>query len=232
MPDRPFVAASSGQCSADSLEHGAHQWRLAHSSLVRHWIASLAGHQASEPVTPYLTPDGSRSATSKARTNRSAPPREPQMGGVRKRWALGRRARSAKLVRTCRRIRSADWTVLRIRKQQVLGSNPSVGSTPLLSRSGRPVSGGSTVLGGVGLGRQVRRGARGASILGARRHVDDRAFHRARRLIRSLAERLSAERMPPTYLDAAGDEFAMALDRWVVRLAAWLRAHARVSSTG
>jgi hypothetical protein len=54
----------------------------------------------------------------------------------------------------------------------------------------------------------------------------------ARRLIRSLADRLSAERMPLPHLDAAGDEFAMAFDLWVVRLADWLRAHARVTSTG
>lgn len=49
----------------------------------------------------------------------------------------------------------------------------------------------------------------------------------ARRLINLLADRLSTERMPMPYLDAGGDEFAMAFDRWIVRLVDWLRAPTR-----
>ena len=46
----------------------------------------------------------------------------------------------------------------------------------------------------------------------------------ARRLVNLLADRLSTERMPMPHLDAAGDEFAMAFDRWIVHLVGWLRA--------
>jgi len=49
----------------------------------------------------------------------------------------------------------------------------------------------------------------------------------ARRLINSLAARMSTGRMPMPYLDAGGDEFAMAFDRWIVDLVDWLRAPAR-----
>ncbi len=49
----------------------------------------------------------------------------------------------------------------------------------------------------------------------------------ARRLIVLLADRLSAEHMPMPYLEAAGDEFAMTFDRWIVRLVDWLRAPTR-----
>ena len=49
----------------------------------------------------------------------------------------------------------------------------------------------------------------------------------ARRLVNSLIARISTERMPMPYLDAGGDEFGMAFDRWVVYLVDWLRAPAR-----
>ena len=49
----------------------------------------------------------------------------------------------------------------------------------------------------------------------------------ARRLIMLLADRLSTEHMPMPYLDASGDEFATAFDRWIVRLVDWLRAPTR-----
>ena len=49
----------------------------------------------------------------------------------------------------------------------------------------------------------------------------------ARRLINLLADRLSTERMPMPSLDAGGDEFAMAFDRWIVGLVDWLRAPTR-----
>ena len=54
-----------------------------------------------------------------------------------------------------------------------------------------------------------------------------RAAIEARRLIMLLADRLSTEHMPMPYLDAGGDEFAMAFDRWIVRLVDWLRAPTR-----
>jgi hypothetical protein len=49
----------------------------------------------------------------------------------------------------------------------------------------------------------------------------------ARRLVISLADRLSTEHMPMPYLDAGGDAFAIAFDRWIVRLIDWLRAPTR-----
>ena len=47
----------------------------------------------------------------------------------------------------------------------------------------------------------------------------------ARRLINSLADRLSTERMPMPSLDVSGDAFAMAFDRWIVHLVDSIRAH-------
>jgi DNA-binding transcriptional ArsR family regulator len=49
----------------------------------------------------------------------------------------------------------------------------------------------------------------------------------ARRLILSLADRLSTDHMPMPHLDASGDDFATAFDRWIVRLVDWLRAPTR-----
>lgn len=49
----------------------------------------------------------------------------------------------------------------------------------------------------------------------------------ARRLISLVADRISTERMPAPYLDASGDEFAIAFDRWMVSLVDWLRAPTR-----
>ncbi len=49
----------------------------------------------------------------------------------------------------------------------------------------------------------------------------------ARRLVNSLAARISTERIPMPYLDAGGDEFLMAFDRWIVHLVDWLRAPIR-----
>ena len=49
----------------------------------------------------------------------------------------------------------------------------------------------------------------------------------ARRLINSVVARISTERMPMPDLDAGGDEFAMAFDRWIVHLVDWLRAPTR-----
>jgi hypothetical protein len=49
----------------------------------------------------------------------------------------------------------------------------------------------------------------------------------ARRLVNSLVARVSTERMPMPYLDAGGDEFGVAFDRWVAYLVDWLRAPAR-----
>ena len=49
----------------------------------------------------------------------------------------------------------------------------------------------------------------------------------ARRLIEGLARRLSAEGMPMPNLDATGDEFASAFDRWLVDLVDWLGTPSR-----
>ena len=49
----------------------------------------------------------------------------------------------------------------------------------------------------------------------------------ARRLIEGLARRMSAEGMSMPNLDATGDEFASAFDRWVLDLAHWLRSPSR-----
>ena len=49
----------------------------------------------------------------------------------------------------------------------------------------------------------------------------------ARRLVDGLARRMSAEGMPMPNLNATGDEFAFAFDRWLVELAHWLRAPSR-----
>ena len=49
----------------------------------------------------------------------------------------------------------------------------------------------------------------------------------ARRLIEGLTRRISAEGMPMPNLDAIGDEFASAFDRWLVSLVSWLRAPSR-----
>ena len=49
----------------------------------------------------------------------------------------------------------------------------------------------------------------------------------ARRLIDLLADRISTERMPMPDLDAVGDDFAAAFDRWIVYLVDWLRGPGR-----
>jgi hypothetical protein len=49
----------------------------------------------------------------------------------------------------------------------------------------------------------------------------------ARRLIEGLARRMSAESIPMPNLDANGDEFASAFDRWLVDFVAWLWAASR-----
>jgi len=49
----------------------------------------------------------------------------------------------------------------------------------------------------------------------------------ARRLIEGLTRRMSAEGMPMPNLDATGDDFASAFDRWLVDLVAWLRVASR-----
>jgi DNA-binding transcriptional ArsR family regulator len=49
----------------------------------------------------------------------------------------------------------------------------------------------------------------------------------ARRLVNSMAARISTEGMPMPYLDASGDAFAIAFDRWVISLVDWLRGPAR-----
>jgi hypothetical protein len=49
----------------------------------------------------------------------------------------------------------------------------------------------------------------------------------ARRLVSSLVARIANERMPMPNLDAGGDEFGMAFDRWVSYLVDWLRTPAR-----
>ena len=49
----------------------------------------------------------------------------------------------------------------------------------------------------------------------------------ARRLIDGLTRRMSAEGMPMPNLNATGDEFAAAFDRWLVDLVSWLRAPSR-----
>jgi hypothetical protein len=49
----------------------------------------------------------------------------------------------------------------------------------------------------------------------------------ARRLVNSLAARISTEGMPMPYLDAVGDEFGVAFDKWVAHLVDWLRAPIR-----
>ena len=54
----------------------------------------------------------------------------------------------------------------------------------------------------------------------------------ARRLIEGLTRRMSAEGMPMPNLDATGDEFASAFDRWLVNFVAWLRAPSRAPTGG
>ena len=49
----------------------------------------------------------------------------------------------------------------------------------------------------------------------------------ARRLVNSHLARISTEGMPMPDLDAGGDAFAMAFDRWIVHLVDWLRAPTR-----
>ena len=49
----------------------------------------------------------------------------------------------------------------------------------------------------------------------------------ARRLIGSLVDRMSAEGVPVPNLDASGDEFAGAFDRWIVAFVQWLRTSNR-----
>jgi hypothetical protein len=50
----------------------------------------------------------------------------------------------------------------------------------------------------------------------------------ARRLVGGLVDRMRAEGMPMPNLDATGDEFAHAFDRWLVDFVAWLRMPGRV----
>jgi hypothetical protein len=49
----------------------------------------------------------------------------------------------------------------------------------------------------------------------------------ARRLVESLIDRILGEGIPKPSLDALGDEFATAFDRWVVDLVDWLRLPSR-----
>ena len=49
----------------------------------------------------------------------------------------------------------------------------------------------------------------------------------ARRGIESLRDRITSEGLPQPNLDAFGDDFASAFDRWVVDLVDWLRAPSR-----
>jgi hypothetical protein len=49
----------------------------------------------------------------------------------------------------------------------------------------------------------------------------------ARRLLKSLVDRMSAEGAPIPNLDATGDDFATAFDRWLVDFVSWLRAPSR-----
>ncbi len=46
----------------------------------------------------------------------------------------------------------------------------------------------------------------------------------ARRVVEALFDRVASEGMPQPNLDALGDEFATAFDRWLVDLAYWLRS--------
>jgi hypothetical protein len=50
----------------------------------------------------------------------------------------------------------------------------------------------------------------------------------ARRLVESLADRISGEGMPEPNLGAVGHDFAMAFDRWVVDFVYWLRLQSRI----
>lgn len=54
----------------------------------------------------------------------------------------------------------------------------------------------------------------------------------ARRLIDGLARRMSAESIPMPNLDARGDEFASAFDRWLIDFVAWLRGPSRGPTGG
>lgn len=49
----------------------------------------------------------------------------------------------------------------------------------------------------------------------------------ARRVVEPLTDKISGEGMPKPNLDALGDEFATAFDRWVVELVYWLRSPSR-----
>lgn len=49
----------------------------------------------------------------------------------------------------------------------------------------------------------------------------------ARRVVESLIDRISSERTPKPNLDALGDEFATAFDRWLVDFVFWLRKPGR-----
>jgi DNA-binding transcriptional ArsR family regulator len=62
--------------------------------------------------------------------------------------------------------------------------------------------------------RFLRRDLRSPTVL----HIE------GRRLIESLADRISTERMPMPPGDADPESFAIAFDRWVVHLVGWLRA--------
>jgi hypothetical protein len=50
----------------------------------------------------------------------------------------------------------------------------------------------------------------------------------ARWLVESLADRITSEGMPQPNIDAVGDEFAVAFDRWVVDFVYWLRLPSRI----
>lgn len=49
----------------------------------------------------------------------------------------------------------------------------------------------------------------------------------ARRVVESLRDRITSEGLPQPNLEAIGDDFATAFDRWVVDLVDWLRAPSR-----
>lgn len=49
----------------------------------------------------------------------------------------------------------------------------------------------------------------------------------ARRVVESLTDRISSEGMPKPNMDALGDEFATAFDRWLVDFVYWLRKPSR-----
>jgi len=49
----------------------------------------------------------------------------------------------------------------------------------------------------------------------------------SRGVIESLKDRMTSENVPQPNLDALGEEFGIAFDRWVVQLVDWLRSPSR-----